>query len=72
MLIFPTLTGSHVKQIYCCINCFIFSSLDSDQTGSSDGDEKQLKAIDTQHIVYNHNSLDFRNFKLEKYGKIFP
>ena len=64
--------GSHVNQIYCCINCFIFRSLDSDQNDCSDDSGKQLNAIDTQLIQYNRNSLNFWNFKLEKYIKIFP
>ena len=49
-----------------------FSSWVSDHTGSSDENEKQLNASDAQHVQYNHNSLNFQNFKLEKYIKIFP
>ena len=73
-LSFRPWAGSHVKQFFCWINCFIFSSLDSDYIGSSESDDdgKQLNTIDTQHKQYNHNSLDFQNFKSENYVKIFP
>ena len=73
-LSFRPWAGSHVKQFFCWINCFIFSSWDSDYIGSSESDDdgKQLNTIDTQHKQYNLNSLDFRNFKSENYVKIFP
>ena len=53
--------GFHVKQFFFWTSCFIFSSWDSNHTGSteSDDDGKQLNTTDTQHIQYNHNSLDF-------------
>ena len=43
------------------------SEKESNSSNNTDG--RQLHAIDTQH--QQHNSLNFRTFKIEKYMKIF-
>ena len=53
LLIFPTLSRFYVKQIYCCINCFTFSSMDSGtyNTDSSDNEDKQLNLLHLMHAI---------------------